>query len=295
MQMNDSEKTTQNQSITPEPLITVFSKHLHWLDIENMAKTAAGIGFDGIDLTVRPKGHVLPERAEEELPKAVETCKEAGIEVKMICTSISDTSDPLTEKILKTAGQLGIKYYRMNWYHYNPDQHIEKNLENFKSKMKELAQLNETYQIKGAYQNHEGQWFGAPVWDLGIILNEINSEWLGIQYDILNASIEGTFSWQIGLNFIASFIHTIDIKDGVWNKETGRWNLDYVPLGRGNVDFKRFFQFLRDNRINVPYSMHFEYDLGGADTGARQLTIPGSEVILAMKRDLQNLRELLRS
>jgi L-ribulose-5-phosphate 3-epimerase len=294
MEKTNSEKSQQSLTQSTEPVITVFSKHLHWLDIENMAKTAAEIGFDGIDLTVRPKGHVLPERAEEELPNAVKTCKEAGIEVKMICTSISDASDPLTEKILKTAGRLGIKNYRMNWYHYNPDQSIEKNLEDFKSRMRDLAQLNEAYRIRGAYQNHEGQWFGAPVWDLGIILNEINSEWLGIQYDILNASIEGTYSWQIGLNFIASSIHTIDIKDGIWNKETGRWHLDYVPLGEGNVDFKKFFQFLRDNKINVPYSMHFEYDLGGADTGARHLSIPGSDVVLAMKRDLQNLRKLLR-
>jgi hypothetical protein len=33
-----------------------------------MAKAATEIGFDGVDLTVRPKGHVLPDNVEKDLP-----------------------------------------------------------------------------------------------------------------------------------------------------------------------------------------------------------------------------------
>ncbi len=274
--------------------ITIFSKHLHWLDFKGMAETAANIGFDGIDLTIRPQGHVIPERVEDELPKAAEECKKAGIKIVMICTSIKDASDPLTEKILKTASLSGIKYYRMGWYHYDSKKSIDKNLEYFKAKLKDLSQLNELYQIKGAYQNHDGTWFGAPVWDLGLILNEINSEWLGSQYDILNASIEGTYSWPLGLNFIAPYIHTIDIKDACWKKTDGERHLTYAPLGEGNVDYKQFFKLLREHNVEVPYSMHFEYDLGGADIGARHLTIPEEEVIKSMKKDLNILKKFLR-
>ena len=43
--------------------INLFSKHLHWANYEDMAKIVSEIGFDGIDLTVRPKGHVEPEHA----------------------------------------------------------------------------------------------------------------------------------------------------------------------------------------------------------------------------------------
>ena len=46
-----------------EPLkIHIFSKHLQFLIYKDMAEAAAEMGFDGIDLTVRPNGHVLPER-----------------------------------------------------------------------------------------------------------------------------------------------------------------------------------------------------------------------------------------
>jgi len=93
--------------------VHVFSKHLQWLDYRGMSETAAEIGFDGVDLTVRPGGHVSPDRVEEDLPKAVEAARRAGIKVDMMTTAITDPRDPLTKAILKTAGRLGVRYYRM--------------------------------------------------------------------------------------------------------------------------------------------------------------------------------------
>ena len=275
------------------PKISIFSKHLNWLDVNGMVETAAQIGFDGVDLTIRPNGHILPTRAEEELPKAVEACEHAGIEVTMLCTSIGDVSDPTTEVILKTACELGIKHYRMGWYHYNKTKSIDSNLDYFKSQMRDIAAMNEHFQIKGAYQNHDGTWFGAPVWDLAIILRDIDSEWLGCQYDVLNATIEGCKSWELGFDYIAPYIHTIDIKDAVWLKNKDQWDVKYMPLGQGNVSFMEFFKRIRKYNIEAPMSLHLEYDLGGANVGANKLSIPGEEVMKAMKRDLATLRQLL--
>ncbi|MGB4958710.1 MAG: twin-arginine translocation signal domain-containing protein, partial [Saprospiraceae bacterium] len=50
--------------------IHIFSKHLHFLDYYEAGTVAAELGFDGVDLTVRPKGHVLPENVKTDLPKA---------------------------------------------------------------------------------------------------------------------------------------------------------------------------------------------------------------------------------
>ena len=81
--------------------ISIFSKHLQWLDYNEMSKTVAELGFDGVDLTVRPQGHVLPERVEADLPKAVEAIDKAGKKVYMLTTAINNADDPVTEKILK--------------------------------------------------------------------------------------------------------------------------------------------------------------------------------------------------
>jgi L-ribulose-5-phosphate 3-epimerase len=42
--------------------IAIFSKHLEFLEGDELAKGAKEIGFDGIDLAVRKGGHVEPER-----------------------------------------------------------------------------------------------------------------------------------------------------------------------------------------------------------------------------------------
>ncbi|MGA3241771.1 MAG: sugar phosphate isomerase/epimerase, partial [Bryobacteraceae bacterium] len=71
------------------PQLVVFSKHLPDLNYEELGKTAKELGFDGVDLTVRPKGHVPPERAAEDLPRAVDTLRKHGLSVPMITTEIT--------------------------------------------------------------------------------------------------------------------------------------------------------------------------------------------------------------
>ena len=78
----------------------------------------AEMGYDGADLTVRPRGHVLPENVERDLPKAVEAIRKAGLEVSMITTDISSADDQWTEPILKTTSQMGITLYRIGGWHY---------------------------------------------------------------------------------------------------------------------------------------------------------------------------------
>src|SRR6185437_11041776 len=40
--------------------VAAFSKHLQFLEGPELAQTAAGLGFDGIDITVRAGGHIEP-------------------------------------------------------------------------------------------------------------------------------------------------------------------------------------------------------------------------------------------
>ena len=99
--------------------VCIFSKHLQFLeDYGDMADAALEAGFDGVDLTVRPGGHVVPEKVEEDLPRAVEAVRKAGLDVDMMATAIMSAEDPLTEPVMSTASKLGIKYYRMGRLRY---------------------------------------------------------------------------------------------------------------------------------------------------------------------------------
>lgn len=289
---NSAQDFKQNQPANLK--VALFSKHLQWLDYKPMAETAARLGFDGLNLTVRPGGHVLPENATRDLPRAVKAVREAGLEVLMMSTSIGGADQEYTKPILRTASELGISHYRTDWYEYEEGLSISENLDQFKRRLAGLAELNAKYQIQGDYQNHAGSGFGASIWDLWMVLEDLGSNWLGSQYDIRHATVEGANSWPVGLKVIHAHIGTLDIKDFRLANQDGSMQVRNVPLGEGQVNFPKYFELVKQLGISAPISVHYEYPLGGANHGAANLDIPEKEVLAALQRDLNTLRGWLQ-
>ena len=240
--------------------ICVFSKHLQWLDYKEMAQLAADVGFDGVDLTVRPGGHVLPERVADDLPRAVEAIRAAGLSAPIMTTAITSPDDPATEPILKTASALGIRRYRMGWVSYRPELGVAGSLEHYRAAMRGLAQLNAQYGLHGGYQNHAGTRVGGPVWDIWMLVKDLDPRWIGCQYDIRHAVAEGGTAWPVGLRLLAPHVGTLAIKDFHWAKAApGRWEIRNVPIGDGMVPFPAYLTLVKELGIAAPISMHFEY------------------------------------
>ena len=270
--------------------VHIFSKHLQWLNYKHMAEFAAECDFDGIDITVRPGGHVEPERAGTDLPEAVSTVRRTGKKVRMITTEIKRADEPHTRSILQTAGQLGIEYYRMGWYDYAPEATIGDNLEEIKRQLRDLAILSRQCNIKAAYQNHAGLGVGAPVWDIAQVLHGLDSPWIGCQYDIRHATVEGGNSWPLAFDYVKPYINSLDIKDFLWSEAAGKWIATNVPLGQGMVDFDKYFSMIRSLPATVPMCLHVEYSLGGAEHGGKSITMSAAEVMKVMKADLDYIR-----
>ena len=271
--------------------VSLFSKHLQFLDYNEMSAAAAEIGFEGIDLTVRPKGHVLPESVVDDLPKVIAAMKKYGINPKMMTTNVWDITDNTQKTVLETASSLGITHYRTGWLKYPQERTISESQKIFGQQAKDLEVINKDLGLIGCYQNHAGKHVGAPIWDLPAILSATNNENMGCQYDIRHAVVEGGNSWELGLRQIEPYIKSIVIKDFKWGQVDGKWKPVNTPLGEGMVDFNRYFSLLKKYKINVPISLHLEYDLGGAEHGSSKLTIDKKEVFRRMRKDLIYLKE----
>ncbi len=264
----------------------VFSKHLQFLDYEEVGKTAKDMGFDGIDLTVRPRGHVLPERVEDDLPKAVQAIRNAGIEVPMITTAIQDAGDPQTEPILRTASKLGIRYYRMGGFEYGDATDPHARLAELKPRLRDLVQLNKQYDVCAGYHNHSGTGVGAPVWDVFELVKDFDPDHIGSNFDIGHATVEGGYGgWQINVRLMAPRIRMVAVKDFVWQKTRRGWRPGWCPIGDGMVDLTGFFRILREYGFAGPISMHFEYSPRG--------TNKQEALLAAMRKDLATTRKAL--
>lgn len=276
------------------PEIFVFSKHLQFLNYNDMCEATKEMGFNGLDLTVRPKGHVFPEHVIDDLPKATEAMKLYGLTPKMFSSNVIDVTNEIERTVLKTAKGLGYEFYRPAWIKYKSDDDILKKVELAKKSFTELAQFNKEIGIKASYHNHSGHYVGASIWDLHKAIEHLSPTLFGSQYDIMHATLEGGHTWEIGFNLIKSHINTLVVKDFIWQKTNGNWDKTYVPLGKGMVDFKRYFKLLKQNNINVPISLHVEYDLGGAEHGAKP-SIEHKEVFKRIKHDLDFIKRMWNS
>jgi sugar phosphate isomerase/epimerase len=203
----------------------------------------------------------------------------------MITTAIVSVRDPHAEAILETAGRLGIRDYRLGWLPYDQARGITGTLEALRAPFRELAALNERCGIRGGYQNHAGDRVGCAVWDLWMVLRDVGSPWLGCQYDIRHAVIEGGNSWPNALRLIAPFVHTVDVKDGQWERTAKGWQATTVPLGEGAVNLAAFFRLLGALRVAKPISMHFEYPFPESGGPAERR----KAAVALMRRDRERL------
>ena len=108
-----SMRQTAAPSVAKKLKVDAYSRHLQWLrTADEVAAATIEMGFDGVDLTVRPyPGHVDPEKVAQDLPPFVNTIRKHGLQVVTITCPITDAESPNAEKILQVASSLGITHY----------------------------------------------------------------------------------------------------------------------------------------------------------------------------------------
>jgi len=199
--------------------------------MEETCAAAKEMGFDGLDLTVRPKGHVLPEQVVDKLPLFVEAMKNTGLTPLLLSSGVSGTN-ATDLNVLKTAEELGFQYFRPSWIKYDAKKEIYPQYEAGKASLKNLAKMSEEIGLNASYQTHSGSSLGAAIWDFHQIASEIQSPNLGFQYDITHATIESGRSWATEFELIQPFISTVAVKDFLWKKKDGKYKVEYQPLGQ---------------------------------------------------------------
>lgn len=274
--------------------ISLFSKSIQFLDYDRMADFIAELGFDGVDLTVRRDGHINPEQVRSELPKVAKALEKVSKKITMITTGIVD-ADESAEAILGTASCLGIKYYRTGYFNYDNKRDINLIIDECKERMEKIEKLNRKYNIHGCYQNHSGpyRFVGGAIWDLQRIIKDLDPEFIGVQYDIMHASVEGAYAWPYALRLIAPWIKVLAIKDYLWSKDnTGKWRDQMVPMGEGMVDFDAYLKEVKTLSIPTNFSMHNMYDLGGAELGSLTPTMSKETIKQKIREDMNFMKIL---
>lgn len=125
--------------------------------------------------------------------------------------------------------------------------------------------------VKATYQNHSS-WgpsvFGGLVWDVYECVRDLDPAYVGLEYDPMHAFFETNLSWTHGLELVAPWISSVDLKDFHFRpdpKNSKKTKKAMVAAGDGIVPWREVKRLLGKSGVDPLYIVHFEYDFGKTD------------------------------
>jgi sugar phosphate isomerase/epimerase len=246
-----------------------FTKELQDLSPEETARVAAELGWDGIELPVRAKGHIEPAQVEDDLPKMAAALQARKLDLMVLATDVRAV-DPLAERVLRTAAKVGARMYRLGALRYREGTPIPQQLDQFRAQLKDLAALNQQLGLTGLIQNHSGNGYvGAAIWDAYDLLEDFSPQQLGLHFDIGHATVELGHSWPTAFSLVKDRIGAVIVKDFYWRHTPGKGSSTvWVPVGQGSIQ-PRFFTLLRESTFRGPMMLQWEYGFPDRSLEAR--------------------------
>jgi sugar phosphate isomerase/epimerase len=244
----------------------MFSKMLQQLSVAEAGEVIAGLGFDGVDLTVREKGHVLPENVTRELAPAVALLRDKGLVVGMLTTSITRADQPHAEEVFRTAAECGVRFLKLGYWLYRGFGAVRQQIDEIRVDLQGLEALALRYGVKAALHTHSGNFMTAAMPICARLVEDTDPDAIGIYVDGGHVVLEGGYgTWRQGLDLISDRICLLAAKSFGWfpepNGATGRmhWRPQLLPFDRGMTDWRELFTLLRSVGFDGLVSVHSEY------------------------------------
>lgn len=277
--------------------IVMFSKHLGPLSIAKAGESVRELGFAGLDLTVRPGGHVLPESVRTALPQAVRDLRTLGLGVPMITTGIVAADEPHAEAILATAAAEGIRELKLGYWPYRPFGRLMEQLDAARKRMDGLEALARKHNARVSIHTHSGDYLSAEPGNVYLLLKDRDPHHAGAYIDPGHITLEGGASgWMLGIDLLQQYLSMVAVKTfGFFPEkkpETGEtiWHHKLVPLRDGIVRWPAVFRCLKQLGWDGVVTLHSEYQ---GSHSWRDLTVP--ELVAQTREDLAYLRPVIRA
>ena len=270
-----------------------FTKSFQEWPIETVCERFAAIGLDGLDLTVRPGGHIEPENAAAELPRAVRAAEGHGLRVLFLTTAITDAGEG-SDRLLGAAADSGIPAVKLGYFRPNKTPLADR-IGEVKRTLNDIAVLAGTRGVKPCVHTHSGDYVpshGTMLWEL---LRDLPPDRIGAYADTLHMHLEGGGAgWRQGLRLLAPWLTLCAVKNyalepaGRADSGQRRWKETVVPVADGVSDIPAFLAELRRLDFTGPVSLHSEYRGGKS---FRRMTT--DEVLEQTREDAAFVRPLL--
>ena len=231
------------KAAVPVPCLCLFSGSVQGLEYSELPLIAKQLGFDGVDLTVRPGGHVEPRLSNVDLVRAIEEVRGPGLEVPVITTALTTPFDPTVLPVVAIAGHTQVSLYIAGFFRtQNP---------NYKRDLGGLISVAARYGMATALHNYVSDDVGETGWDAVELVSGFDPKWCCLYFDPIHAGEQ----WESELKRHLPRLRAVALKD--FQMENGQ--AKPCPLGQGVVDWPKFFSILAEAKYYGPLSLRMSY------------------------------------
>jgi sugar phosphate isomerase/epimerase len=247
------------------PAVCLYSKVLVKVGYIDLPMIVRALGFDGVDLSVEADGHVVPEKAPNQLMPALEACTGIGLDVPMITTGLTKAQDKDSQEVLGLATYIGVPFFRPGHWKCTGSVQIEMQLPYVQRDIANMAQLGRYTKMAMGVHNYMEGMEGAAVADINRVIRPIDPQWVGYDFDVAYATREGGDAGFDGPLAVAlPRLKMVTVRDFKWEPAGGGpRTAKPCPLGDGVVDFPKLFAALAKARFAGPVTLPVDHSPAG--------------------------------
>jgi sugar phosphate isomerase/epimerase len=209
---------------------SVFTKPWMTMPIPRLGEFARGMGFDGIELPVRPGYQVEPERVARDLPVAAKQLAGLGVQIFSV-------AGPTDEAMIRACGEAGVPIIRTMARVAEGESYLEAEVR-YQREYDALLPLLDACGVTIGVQNHCDR-FVANAVGLRSLIGRYHARHVAAVWDAAHEALEGNLP-GLALDAVWSHLCMVNLKNGFRQRATGpeaevaQWRV-YWTSGRQGV------------------------------------------------------------
>jgi len=236
-------------------IYSVFTKPWKTMPIPQLGEFVRGLGFDGIELPVRPGFQVEPENVASDLPTAVRQLADVGVE---ICS----VAGPTDEATIATCAETGIPIIR-SMARLGKDEGYLAAEARFQREYDALVPLLEKHGVTVGIQNHCDR-FAANAVGLMRIIDKYDPKHIAAVWDPAHEALNGNEP-EMAIDVVWSHLCMVNLKNAYWRRANGPeaevadWHVYWTSGPQGIASWPRVAAELKRRGWQGVYCLTAEY------------------------------------
>ncbi len=241
---------------------TVFTKP--WkLELEALAAHVKALGFDGVELPVRPGYPVTPENVTTELRRAAQILSAEGLKIASI-------AGPTDEKTFAACQAAGVPVVRICVGMREGEGYLAGEAR-LQREYEQMLPLLEKYGVTLGIQNHSGNRDVCNAMGLRHLMDRFNPKQIGAVWDAGHNGLEGEAP-ESAIDIIWSHLCMVNLKSAYWRLQsspdapTPIWKPEWTTARHGRANWPRVVAELKKRDYSGVICLTAEYtDEAGVD------------------------------